>query len=188
MVCAFILLSSLPRILIIDISQYTLHWLDLTKAGFHTHNGKADFLPPLNFYTNELTNHVCIIANGSLVCFSWCLFLGFVWHARVHLWSSNGSGVTGRAPTWLEIATWPGRKLGHQIGYYLWYLDLEWASGEILNGPQVRPSSSVSFNTWKTRHFCGSPPPLTSTPIIRGGGQGWWRATEDHLWSFMIMV
>jgi len=26
-------------------------WLDLTKAGFHTHNGKADFSLPLDFYS-----------------------------------------------------------------------------------------------------------------------------------------
>jgi len=44
--------------------------------------------------------------------------------------SSNGSGVTARASTRLEIATQLGRKLGHQIGYYLCYLELEWASGE----------------------------------------------------------
>jgi len=42
---------------------------------------------------NYVTNHVCIIANGSLVCFSWGLFLGPVWHAQVPRWSSNGSGV-----------------------------------------------------------------------------------------------
>jgi len=44
------------------------------KSGFHTHNGKADFSPPLNFYINELTIHLCIIANGSLVWFSWACF------------------------------------------------------------------------------------------------------------------
>jgi len=33
--------------------------------------------------------------------------------------SSNGSGLTGQAPTWLEIITQLARKLGHQIGYYL---------------------------------------------------------------------
>jgi len=35
--------------------------LDLTKASFHTHNGKAEFSPPLDFYINELTIHVHII-------------------------------------------------------------------------------------------------------------------------------
>jgi len=34
-------------------------------------------------------------------------------------WSSNGSGVTGQALTWLEIATQLARKFGHQFGYYL---------------------------------------------------------------------
>ena len=36
---------------------------------------KAHFSPLLNCYTNELMIHVCIIANDSLVCFSWG-FLG----------------------------------------------------------------------------------------------------------------
>jgi len=48
-----------------DNLQILLHlWANLTKAGFHTHNGKADFSPPLDFYINELTIHVFIIANG----------------------------------------------------------------------------------------------------------------------------
>jgi len=34
-------------------------------------------------------------------------------------WSSNGGGLAGQAPTWLEITTLLARKLGHQIGYYL---------------------------------------------------------------------
>jgi len=37
----------------------------------------------------------------------------------VFKWSSNGSGVTAQASTWLEIATQLARELGHQIGYYL---------------------------------------------------------------------
>jgi len=94
-------------------------WLDLTKASFHTLNSKADFWPSLNFYINELTIHMCIIAKGFLVCFYWGLFLWLVWHAWVLGWSSNGSGVTGQVPTWLEIITWLVRKLGHQLGYYL---------------------------------------------------------------------
>jgi len=31
---------------------------------------------------------------------------------------SNGSGVIGKAPTQLEIATRLGRRFGYQIGYY----------------------------------------------------------------------
>jgi len=106
-------------------------WPDLTKAGFHTHNDKADVSPPLNFYINKLIIHSCIIANDSLVCFSWGLFLGPIWHAQVLRWSSNGSGVTGQAP-WLELTTQLARKLGHLIGYYLWYLELKWSSGETI--------------------------------------------------------
>jgi len=107
-------------------------WPDLTKAGFHTHNGKVDFSPPFDFYINELTIHVRTIANGSLVCFFWGLFLGPVWCAWVFRWSSNGSGLTGQAPTQLEIPTWLAKKIGHQIGYYLWYIELKWASGETI--------------------------------------------------------
>jgi len=50
-------------------------WPDLTKAGFHTHIGKVDFSPPLDFYINELTIHVCIIA---IVSLAGLLFLGLV--------------------------------------------------------------------------------------------------------------
>jgi len=54
------------------------------KAGWLTHNGKADFSQPLDFYIDrvvvkyppELTIHVCIIAVVSLISFSWGLFLG----------------------------------------------------------------------------------------------------------------
>ena len=81
-------------------------------------------------WSMNLTIHVCIIANGSLVYFSWGLFLKPVWRAWVLRWSLNGSDVTEKASTWLEITTRLARKLGHQIGYYLWYLELEWASGE----------------------------------------------------------
>ena len=68
---------------------------------------------------------------ASLVYFSWGLFLRPGWCARVLRWSSNGSGLTGQASTRLEITTWLG-KLGHQIGYYLWYLVLKWASGDTI--------------------------------------------------------
>jgi len=48
----------------------------LAKAGFHTYNGKTDFSPLLNFYINELTIHVRIIAIVSLVCFAGTCFSG----------------------------------------------------------------------------------------------------------------
>jgi len=102
-------------------------WLDLTKAGFHTHNGNSDFSPPLNFYINELTIHMCIIAIVSLVYFSWGLFLCPVWRTGVLGCSSNSSGVNRQAPTRIKIATRLARKLGYQIAYYLWHLELKWA-------------------------------------------------------------
>jgi len=117
-----------------------------------------------HFYINELSIHVCIIANGSLVCFSWGSFLWPVWHAWVLGWSSYSSGLTGQAPTQLEITTWLARKLGHQIGYYLWYLELKWASGETI----WQCSTSTHG---KTHHFVAphhpQPPPLC-----------------DHLWQW----
>jgi len=112
--------------------MYVYLWPDLAKAGLHTHNGKANFSPIFNLYINELTIHVCIIAIVFLVCIFWSLFLGPVWHAPVLKWSSNGSGLTRQAPTRLEITTWLAKKLGHQIGYYLWYLELKWGSGETI--------------------------------------------------------
>jgi len=121
--------------------MYVHMWPDLTKAGFHTNNGKADFSSPLDFYINELTIHVCIIAIFSLVCFSCSLFLRPVWRAQVLRWSSNGSAMNRQTPTQLEIATRLARKLGHQIGYYLWYLEFKWASGETF--------WQFNFNTWK---------------------------------------
>jgi len=129
-------------------------WPDLTKASFHTHNGKANFSPRLDFCINELTIHVFIIAIVSLVCFSWGLFLGPVLRARVFGWSSNGSGVNKQVSTQLEIATWLARKLGHQIGYYLWYLELKWATDETFY--------SVNFSTWKNLPL----PWLPTTPDL----------------------
>jgi len=94
----------------------------------HT-SDKAHFSPPINCYTNELTIHVYTIANNSLVCFSWGCFLRPVWWAQVLGWSSNGSGVNRQVFTQLEIATWLARRLGHQVGYCLWYLEFKWATG-----------------------------------------------------------
>jgi len=68
-----------------------------------------------------------IITNESLVYFLWGLFLRSVWRAQVLGWSSNGSDVTGQASTQLEIVSQLAKKLGHQIGHYLWYLKLKWA-------------------------------------------------------------
>jgi len=80
-------------------------WLDLTKVSFHTYNGKAHFSPPLNCYTNELTTiDMCIIANGSLVCFSWCLYF---W---AHLTCSGGLQM---AVVWLDkyLPSWKSPRI-----------------------------------------------------------------------------
>jgi len=96
----------------------------------HTHNGKADFSQPLDFYINELKIHVCIIANGSLVCFSCGLFLRPVWCAQV-LGGLQMAVVSldKYSPGWKSPYHWP-ESLAIKIGYYLWYLELKWASGE----------------------------------------------------------
>jgi len=98
--------------------------------------------------------HVYAIANDSLVCFSCSCFLGPVWRARVLGWSSNGCGVNGQVSTWLEITTQLARRLGHQIGYCLWYLELKWASGETF--------WHVNFNMWKNLPL----PWLSTTPDL----------------------
>jgi len=78
------------------------------KVPFHIHNGKADFSPLLDFYINELTIHVCIIANGFPFAFPMASFSGLSdlleCLGGLH-YSSNGSSLTGQGPTQLEIAT-----------------------------------------------------------------------------------
>jgi len=70
-------------------------WPDLTKASFHKHNGKADISLPFDFYINELTIHVCIIANGPLVYFSLGLILVFkiVHDVSMHVCVSAPEGI-----------------------------------------------------------------------------------------------
>jgi len=106
--------------------------------------------------------HVYIIANDSLVCFSWSCFLKPVWHTRVFVWSSNGSNVNRQISTQLEIARLT-RRLGYQIGYYLWYLEHKWVSGEAFCQCQLTSTCG------KIHHFYGSPPTWPS-PLY------------DHLW------
>jgi len=76
-------------------------------------------------YTNELMIHVCIVANGSLVCFI-CLMCSSVQVIFKWQWCD----WTNIHP--LEIATQLTSELGHQIGYYLWYLELKWTSDETI--------------------------------------------------------
>jgi len=117
------------------------------------------------FTTNQLLH---LWTNDPCVChcqwFPGLLFLGLfswpVWCARVLGWSSNGSGVNGQVSTWLEIATRLARRLGHQIDYCMWYLELKWASGETF--------WHVNFNTWKN-------PPLP------------WLPTTPDLHPYMII-
>jgi len=145
-------MCSTSYIIIFDFKhcEYTIMWPDLTEAGFHTHNG-------LDFYINELTIHVCIIANGSLIWFSWGLFLRPVWCAQKLGWSTNGSGVTGQVSiaTWLEITT----QLAREPVSSNWLLCVisraQWASGET-----VWQCSTSTHG--KTHHFMSS---LTTTPI-----------------------
>jgi len=113
-----------------------------------------------NQFLHQWTNspYVYAIANDSLVCFSWGCFLGPVWHPRMFGWSSNGSGVNGQVSTRLEIATWLARRLGHQISYCLWYLELKWASGEAF--------WHVNFNTWKNPPLLWLPTTLDLHPYM----------------------
>jgi len=106
------------------------------------------------FTTNQLLHQW---TNDPCVCYcqwftgllSWGCFLGPGWCAQVLRWSSNGSGVSRQISTQLEIATRLARRVGHQIGCCLWYLELKWASGETF--------WQVNFLTGgKTHHLHGS--------------------------------
>jgi len=101
------------------------------------------------WFLNQWTNNPCV----SMV--PWSVFLGLVSWACL-----TSSSALKMAVVWLdnypltqlEIATQLVRKLGHQIGHYLWHLLLKWASGETI------------WQCWtsmrgKTKPLCGSPPP-----------------------------
>ena len=119
---------------------------------------KGRFFTTTRFLHQWTTKSIYVfIANGSLVCFCWGLFLGPVWCAWVLGWSTNGNGVTRQAFTQLEITTQLARKLGHQIGNYLWYLELKQAS--------MRPSGSVQLVQMEDPPLYGSSPSPTFTPI-----------------------
>jgi len=136
--------------------NYCIHnWVTTLKLNTcNSPSDKAHFSPPINCYTNELTIHVYTITNDSLVCFSWHCLLWPVWHAWVLEWSSNGSGVNRQVSTLLEITTILARKLGHQIGCCLWYLELKWVSGETF--------WQINFNMWFPTTFMS---PHHSQPI-----------------------
>jgi len=159
------------------------------KAGFHTHNGNADFSPPLDFYINELTIHVCIIANGSWSAFPGASFLGLsdvlkcsgglqmavVWKVTYLAGNHHMTGQKAWPSNWLLFVisrTWMGLRWdllavststrGKPTTFMASYHP--W--------PQVRPTSSVNLNMWKNPPFLWLPTTLTSTPI----------------WSFVIVV
>ena len=131
-------------------------WPDLTKAGFHTHNGKADFSLPFDFYINELTIHVCIIAIVSLVCFSWGMILGPVWCAWVIFkWQ------------WCKWTSTHPAENRHTTGKKAW--PLNWLLFVIFRAQMGLRWDLLAVSTstrGKTHHSRGSPPPPASTPII----------------------
>jgi len=126
-------------------------WPDLTKASFHIHKSKVDFLQPLNFYINELIIHVCIIANDSLVCFPVTYFLGLsdmlkclgglqmavAWLDK-HLPSENCHTAEQRA--------WPSK----------WLL---FVISRAQMGPRWDHPAVFNFYAWKNLLLCGSPSP-----------------------------
>jgi len=94
------------------LHMYVYLWPNLTKASFHTHNGKTDFSPPLDFYINKLTIHMCIIAN----CSHGLLFLGLV--SQVCL-ACSSARVVFKWP-WCD---WTGTHLAgnrHMTGQKAW--------------------------------------------------------------------
>ena len=73
-----------------------------------------------------------IIVNGSLVYFSWGLFLRQDLYTWVLGWSSNRNSVTGQVSIQVKIATWHMKEFGYWIGYSLRYLELKRVSNETI--------------------------------------------------------
>jgi len=105
--------------------MHTYMWPDLIK--------EPD-LTLFNFYINELIIHMCITAKGSLVCFSWGLFLRPVRCAWVLRWSLNGSGV--HPPDWKSPYNQPESLAIELAGI---------CNIKSSNGPHVKPSGSVQL-------------------------------------------
>jgi len=111
-------------------------------------------------FLHQWTNNPCVY---HCQWFPSLLFLGLVSWAC--LMCSNawvvfkGSGMTGQASRLLEITTWLARELGHQIGYYLWNLELKQASNETI-------WQCSTCTHWKTHHFVALHHPQSGAKTI----------------------
>jgi len=121
-------------------------WPDLPKPAYFTPSDRTHFSPPLNCYTNELIIHVYIIADDSLVYFSWGAFLRPVWHAQV-------LGDLQMAVVWLDKypSSW---KYPHN-----WPVNLAIELATICDiyssdGSQMRPSGQFSYISALGRDNC----------------------------------
>ena len=103
-------------------------WLDLRKAGFHTHNGRPHFSLLLDSLTNGLTFHASPSAQGSPVCFCWGLFHRRVWRPRRRGCSSRGLGWSQQNVNWLGFATRLDNDISHWFSNFLWYFQHNRAS------------------------------------------------------------
>jgi len=146
------------------LHTYVCIFVTRLDKGQLPHTQWQDWLFTTTRFPHQLTNNPCVYHCQLL---PWSAFPGACFLSLFGMLKcSGGLGVTGQAPTWLEITTRLARKLGHWIGYYLWYLELEWASGETIWQCQLlhveKPATfMVPHHSW--------PPPL-------------------NIWSFVIVV
>jgi len=135
----------------------------------HVHDNGIDFKKifskMLDYFRNfwklnpSKISHYTICSDSKCRCF---LTSNFHPNMDIQFWNltipaSNGHGVNGQGSTQLETSTWLTSELGHPIGYYLWCLELKWASGETI-------WQCSTFMHGKPHRFvsphCPQPPPL----------------------------
>ena len=129
-------------------------WIDLRKAGFHTHNSKkTHFSPSHNGSIYWLTKIQASISAES--------FLAFFYYGlrcpRVLGWVLNGSISPGQVDSWLSITTWLAGKFGHGFSCFVKYVEQKWH--------QWMPFGCYSVDVAFACYFMAPHHPLPFTPI-----------------------
>jgi len=90
------------------VSPSPIYVAGFDKSRLHTHNAKSDFSPPLDFYINELTIHVCIICIVPWSAFAGACFLGLSDVLKCSGGLQMAVVWTGKHPTgWKFPHNWP---------------------------------------------------------------------------------